>query len=73
MARAAPSEADHAVEPVVVSDGERAEAQPPCLGRHLLWLTRAVEEAEGSVGVQLRVVRYLHGVLGLLISQVSHK
>ena len=52
-------EAHHAVQPVVVGDGERGEPEAHGLGSHLLGVVRTVEEAEGGVCVELRVGRAL--------------
>ena len=48
-------EAHHAVEPVVVGEGERLEAEPGGFGGELLGVRRAVEEREVGVAVQLGV------------------
>ena len=48
-------EPDHAVEAVVVGEGEGAEAEPGRLSDQLLGVGGAVEEAEVGVDVQLRV------------------
>ena len=48
-------EADHPVEPVVVGEGQRLEAEAGGLLRQLLGVAGAVEEAEVRVAVQLGV------------------
>ena len=49
------SEADHAVEPVMVGDGQRGEAEPDRLFGQLLGMRSAVEEAEVGMAVQLGI------------------
>ena len=48
-------EAHHPVEPVVVGDGDRLEAEPGGFGGELLGVRRAVEEREVGVAVELGV------------------
>ena len=48
-------EADHAVEAVVVGEGQRLQAEPGRLLGQLLGVGGAVEEAEVGVAVQLGV------------------
>ncbi len=48
-------EADHAVEPVVIGQGESGETEPDRLRGQLLGMTRTVEEGEVGVCVELGV------------------
>ena len=48
-------EADHAVEAVVVGQGQSGQAEPDRLGGQLLGVAGAVEEGEVGVGVQFGV------------------
>ena len=48
-------EAHHPVEPVVVGDGDRLEAEPGGFGGELFGMRRAVEEREVGVAVELGV------------------
>ncbi len=48
-------EADHAVEAVVVGQGQCGQAEPDRLGGQLLGMAGAVEEGEVGVGVQFGV------------------
>ena len=48
-------EADHAVEAVVIGQGQCLQIQPGGLGDHLLGHRRPVEEAVGAVSVQFGV------------------
>ena len=48
-------EAHHAVEPVVIGQCQRVEAQPHCFVHQLGRARRPVQEAEVGVGVQFRV------------------
>jgi hypothetical protein len=52
------SEADHAVETVMVGDREAGETQPVCFLGELLGVAGPVQKGEVAVAVQLRVLRH---------------